>query len=67
MTPYELRFEVFKQAYAMMNDQFSIEYDTARVWNDNSKNTVKIDYPEFPTLDKVLEQAQIINDFVSSK
>jgi hypothetical protein len=67
MTPYELRFEVFKQAYAMMNDQFSIEYDTARVWNDNSENTVKIDYPEFPTLDKVLEQAQIINDFVSSK
>ena len=66
-TPYELRFEVFKQAYAMMNDQFSIEYDTARVWNDNSENTVKIDYPEFPTLDKVLEQAQIINDFVSSK
>lgn len=67
MTPYELRFEVFKQAYTMMNDQFSIEYDTARVWNDNSENTVKIDYPEFPTLDKVLEQAQIINDFVSSK
>ncbi len=67
MTPYELRFEVFKQAYAMMNDQFSIEYDTARVWNDNSENTVKIDYPEFPTLDKVLEQAKIINDFVSSK
>ena len=67
MTPYELRFEVFKQAYAMMNDQFSIEYDTAHVWNDNSENTVKIDYPEFPTLDKVLEQAQIINDFVSSK
>lgn len=67
MTPYELRFEVFKQAYTMMNDQFSIEYDTARVWNDNSENIVKIDYPEFPTLDKVLEQAQIINDFVSSK
>ena len=67
MTPYELRFEVFKQAYAMMHDQFSIEYDTARVWNDNSENTVKIDYPEFPTLDKVLEQAQILNDFVSSK
>lgn len=67
MTPYELRFEVFKQAYNMMNDQFSIEYDTARCWNDNSSNTVKMDYPEFPTLSQVLEQAQIINDFVSSK
>ena len=67
MTPYELRFEVFKQAYNMMNDQFSIEYDTAVRWNEVEKNQVPMEYPEFPTLDKVLEQAQIINDFVSSK
>jgi len=67
MTPYELRFEVFKQAYNMMSDQFSIEYDTAVRWNEVEKNQVPMEYPEFPTLDKVLEQAQIINDFVSSK
>jgi hypothetical protein len=66
-TPYELRFEIFKQAYNMLNDQFSIEYDTARCWNENSANTVKMDYPEFPTLGDVLKQAEIINDFVSSK
>lgn len=67
MTPYELRFEIFKQAYNMLNDQFSIEYDTARCWNEGSKNTVKMDYPDFPTLSNVLHQAEIINDFVSSK
>ena len=67
MTPYQLRFEVFKQAYNMMNDQFSIECDTARCWNEDKRNQVQMEYPEFPTLDKVLEQAQIINDFVSSK
>jgi hypothetical protein len=67
MTPYELRFEIFKQAYNMLNDQFSVEYDTARCWNENSKNTVKIDYPDFPSLSQVLEQAEIINSFVSSK
>jgi hypothetical protein len=67
MTPYQLRFEVFKQAYNMMNDQFSIEYDTARCWNESADESKQIDYPEFPTLNKVLEQAQIINDFVSSK
>ena len=64
-TPYELRFEIFKQAYNMLNDQFSIEMDTARVWNECSMNTVKVNYPEFPTLKKVLQQAQVINDFVS--
>jgi hypothetical protein len=67
MTPYELRFEIFKQAYNMLNDQFSIEYDIARCWNENSKNTVKMDYPDFPTLNNVLRQSEIINDFVSSK
>jgi hypothetical protein len=65
MTPYQLRFEVFKQAYNMLNDQFSIEYDTARVWNDNPLNTVRMDYPTFPTLEQVLNQAEAINNFVS--
>ena len=64
-TPYELRFEIFKQAYNMLNDQFTIGIDTAQYWNENSKNTVKMDYPEFPTLEDVLKQAQVINDFVS--
>ena len=67
MTPYELRFEIFKQAYNMLNDQFSVEYDTARCWNENSKNTVKMEYPDFPSLNQVLEQSEIINNFVSSK
>jgi len=51
----------------MMNDQFSIEYDNARCWNEDKNKQVPMEYPEFPTLHKVLEQAQIINDFVSSK
>ena len=65
-TPYELRFEIFKQAYNMLNDHFSIEYDTARCWNENSSNIVKMEYPEFPTLNQVLEQAETINNFVSA-
>lgn len=65
MTPYELRFEIFKQSYNMLNDQFSVEYDTARCWNEDVNNTVKMDYPEFPSLGLVLEQADIINSFVS--
>ena len=66
MTPYELRFEIFKQSYNMLNDQFSIEYDTAREWNEKV-NRIDLEYPQFPTLNQVLEQAEIINDFVSSK
>ena len=64
MTPYELRFEVFKQAYNMLNDQFNIEYDTAREWNEKV-NRIDLEYPQFPTLSQVLEQAETINNFVS--
>jgi hypothetical protein len=65
MTPYELRFEIFKQAYNMLNDQFSVEYDTIHAWNEDIRNTVKMDYPAFPSLGEVLERADIINIFVS--
>ena len=64
MTPYELRFEVFKQSYNMLNDQFNIEYDTAREWNEKV-NRIDLEYPQFPTLSQVLEQAETINNFVS--
>ena len=66
MTPYELRFEIFKQAYNMLNDEFCVKYDTAREWN-NKVDNLEMEYPEFPTLKNVLAQAEIINDFVSSK
>ncbi len=67
MTPYELRFEIFKQAYAFANDKFCVEMDTARTWNENTMNTVKMDYPDFPTYREVELLAEKINDFVSSK
>jgi hypothetical protein len=67
MTPYELRFEIFKQAYAFANDKFCIEMDTARSWNECSMNNVKMDLPEFPTYQEVESLAEKINTFVSSK
>ncbi len=63
-TPYELRFEIFKQAYTMLNDEFCVKYDTAREWNDKVEK-IELEYPNFPTLNQVLEQAEIINSFVS--
>jgi hypothetical protein len=63
-TPYELRFEIFKQAYNMLNDEFCVKYDTAREWNEKT-GKLDLEVPEFPTLNEVLKQADIINNFVS--
>jgi len=57
MTPYELRFEIFKQAYNMLHDEYCMKYEISS----------KSQFPEFPSLSLVLEQAEIINSFVSER
>ena len=62
-TPYQLRFEIFKQSYNMLQDEFLhyvnlADQKVALDMND-------FDYPEPPTLDQVLQRADVINNFVS--
>jgi hypothetical protein len=64
MTPYELRFEIFKQAYNMLHDEYCMKYEISNLEHENPG---KSEFPEFPSLSQVLEQAETINDFVSSK
>jgi len=61
-TPYELRFEIFKQAYNMLTDSFNTKIEVC-FRNDEQVPSNLID--EYPTLDDVLNQADIINSFVS--
>jgi len=63
MTPYELRFQIFQQAQGLAEAQFHAEFEIIERWNEN--NTAKRIYPKFPSLNVVLEKANIINNFVS--
>ena len=63
MTPYELRFEIFKQSYSMLQDEFVHYVNIA-----DQKFAVDMNdfnWPEPPTLEQVLSQAEVINNFVS--
>ncbi len=64
MTPYQLRFEVFKQAYAMLSDNYHVEFAKAECTNDG-KLPDGFD-SKYPTLSDVLDHAEKINEFVSS-
>ena len=66
MTPYELRFEIFKQSYAMLQDEFVHFVNLADQKVALDMNEIDA-YPEPPTLREVLAQAEIINAFVSEK
>ena len=62
-TPYELRFEIFKQAYAMLSDNYHVDFAKAECSN-GGKLPEGFD-SKYPSLSDVLIQAQVINDFVS--
>ena len=65
MTPYELRFEIFKQAYNMLQDNFNMMFEIAQRQNEEN-NVPKELIDSYPKLSDVLKQAEVINDFVSS-
>jgi len=63
MTPYELRFEIFKQANGLAQDEYHASFAIADEWNKN--NSVKMDYPTFPSYEQIEKLADKINSFVS--
>lgn len=66
MTPYELRFKIFCQAQELAESSYQAEYATAAMWNEDPRNSVKMDYPEYPSYNKIEELATKINKFVSN-
>ena len=62
-TPYELRFEIYKQAYAQLSDTYHAAFATACETN-GGKLPEDFSHP-YPCLGEVLEVADIINSFVS--
>jgi hypothetical protein len=65
MTPYELRFEIFKQANGLAQDEYHAAFTVAEQWNQ--LNSVKMDYPDFPSYEQIESLADKINEFVSNK
>ena len=64
MTPYELRFEIFKQANGLAQDEYHTAFARAEMLSKNNQN-VKL--PDFPTYEQIEALANKINTFVSSK
>lgn len=67
MTPYELRFSIFKEAESLAQCKHAAEVEVVERWNSNPDNSIKMEYPEFPTFEYIQELANKINTFVSSK
>jgi hypothetical protein len=64
MTPYELRFEIFKQANSLAQDEYHTAFARAEML---SKDEPNVKFPDFPTYEHIEALADKINEFVSSK
>ena len=69
MTPYELRFEIFRQAMDLASNEYGAEFEVASRWNNavDKMGGIRVDYPKYPSFHKIETLADRINDFVSSK
>ena len=65
MTPYELRFEIFKQAQALADQEFHVTWQSVDRKNEMYKDS--IEYPAYPSYEQIEKLADKINEFVSSK
>ena len=65
MTPYELRFEIFKQAQNLADQEFHTVWQSVDRKNEMDGTSLK--YPTYPTYDDIEKLAEKINSFVSSK
>lgn len=66
MTPYELRFEIFRQAQTLADQEFLASFATVdRLKDLNPDDTTK--YPQYPSYEYIERLAERINSFVSSK
>lgn len=64
---YEIRTEILKEAQALVNQDFHYKYmgwEATVEKDEKGKIITKVDMPEFPGLDKVLETAEKMYQFV---
>ena len=70
-TPFELRFDIFKQAMQLKESEFYQHRDNIMVqyeWDKESGEPIMYDpkLPKFPTFSEIEELAHKINHFVSN-
>ena len=64
MTPYELRFEIFKQAQCLADQEFHTSWQSVESKRETDNS---INYPVYPSYEEIEKLAHKINNFVSSK
>ena len=72
-TPYELRAQLLKQAEGLLIHKFRTEYDLVRenihisLKKDPTFDHTTVTYPEIPTTEDIIAEAEKLYKFVQTK
>lgn len=73
LTPYEIRLELLKMSKDMLEQDFHTRREIAlRKWeqaasqNKDAKEFLT-EVPDYPTEDKIIRKAKMLNEFISEK
>ena len=72
-TPYELRAQLLRQAEGILIHRYQIEHDKVREnlhlnrERDPAFDVNTVTYPEFPTTDDIIAEAEKLYSFVQKK
>ena len=64
--PYELRFQIFETARAVLTDEYWAKVNRREVLIETGGVDTIPEFPTYPTMQDVMERAQTINEFVSN-
>lgn len=65
MTPYELRFEIFKHATKLATDSYYAKRETLEMNAEKEDDKRPLTYDDFPSYADIVHIAENINRFVS--
>jgi hypothetical protein len=65
-SPYELRFQIFETARAVLTDEYWAQVNRREVLIETGGVDTIPEFPTYPTMQDVLERAKSINEFVSN-
>ena len=66
---YEIRFQILDLAKSLVQDEYYAKYqgwEVSAKRDDTGKIVTTVDMPQFPGLDKIMETAQKMYDFVNN-
>lgn len=65
--PYEIRLDILNMARELVMEEMYIKRDyVMELWQANNRSG-NLDWPEFPSNEKILDKAQELYQFVESK